>query len=255
MGTLSVERHTAGLIEVTEDFAAITAGIDPGRRVPTCPDWTLHDLVEHVGNAHHWTSELVRSRTTDFPSHPRPSARIDPAMWTPWLREGAASMADATEATGPGTVVWTFLGPLPAAFWVRRILHDTLVHLADAAVTADRPFTVPRDLAADTLGEGLELLTHPAVARVNPARHAELSGNGETLLLRADDVEDGWLITRTPDGPAWRRGDAGADVVLSGPVADVLRVFSRRLPPDDPAVKVTGERALLDHWLAHTAFA
>jgi hypothetical protein len=38
------------------------------------------------------------------------------------------------------------------------------------------------------------------------------------------------------------------------PASDVLLVLLRRLPPDDPAVQVLGDRALLDRWLAGTPF-
>ncbi|MFC7586926.1 hypothetical protein ACFQYP_26735 [Nonomuraea antimicrobica] len=45
-------------------------------------------------------------------------------------------------------------------------------------------------------------------------------------------------------------GRGNGDVELSGPVAECMLVLARRLPPRD----VTGDRALLEHWLAHTAF-
>jgi len=43
-------------------------------------------------------------------------------------------------------------------------------------------------------------------------------------------------------------------MALRGPASDVLLVLLRRLPPDDPAVQVLGDRALLDNWLADTPF-
>jgi hypothetical protein len=38
-------------------------------------------------------------------------------------------------------------------------------------------------------------------------------------------------------------------VAVRGPVADLLRVVSRRLPPDAEVVEVLGDRAVLDAWL------
>jgi len=43
-------------------------------------------------------------------------------------------------------------------------------------------------------------------------------------------------------------------MALRGPASDVLLVLLRRLPPDDPAVQVLGDRSLLDGWLAGTPF-
>jgi len=40
-----------------------------------------------------------------------------------------------------------------------------------------------------------------------------------------------------------------ATVTLRGPIADVLRVFHRRLPADSGRVEVLGEADLLPFWL------
>jgi predicted lipid carrier protein YhbT len=52
----------------------------------------------------------------------------------------------------------------------------------------------------------------------------------------------------------WERRTVDADVVVTAPVGDLLLVFSRRTTPDDSRLTITGDRALLDHWWAHTAF-
>jgi hypothetical protein len=134
------------------------------------------------------------------------------------------------------------------------MLHDTCVHHADAAFTADTAFRVAPDLAAGAISEALELLCAPGAETFKPAL-AELRGNGETLRLSPTErSESGWLITRTPLGARWERGTAAAaDVVATGAVRDLLLLFTRRLTADDPAVVITGDDALMKHWLAHTA--
>jgi uncharacterized protein (TIGR03083 family) len=149
--------------------------------------------------------------------------------------------------------VWTFFGPQPARFWLRRMLHDTTVHHADAALATGRAFEVAPDHAADAIDEWLELLSDPVTAQLKPD-FAELRGTGQTLRLRPDDEpggEPGWLITRTPDGVRWTRATDAADATLDGPVRDLLLVLTRRLPAD--RVTLTGDRGLAEHWLAHTA--
>jgi len=145
--------------------------------------------------------------------------------------------------------VWTFFGPQPARFWLRRMLHDTTIHHADAALATGKSFTVAPDLAADAISEWLEVLSDPVTASIKPD-FAELRGVGQTLLLEPADGT-GWLITRTPDGVRWTRENKPADVTLTGPVKDLLLVLTRRLPAD--RVTVTGDQALAAHWLAHTA--
>jgi MDMPI C-terminal domain len=124
----------------------------------------------------------------------------------------------------------------------------------DAALTAGLVAATAPDLAADVVSEGLELLSAPNAATLKPEL-AALRGDGQRIGLRPAEPDiPGWTITRTPAGFAWERRTRPADVVLTGAVHDLLLVFTRRLPPEDARVTVTGDAALLQHWLAHTAF-
>lgn len=244
---MDLPRLVDGLHEHTATFAKAVTGADPNLRVPTCPEWPLRVLVGHIGQAHRWAAGIVRSGPTPVPD-PFDADPGSPGTWPDWLRDGAADLADAVLAAGESPV-WTFFGPRPAAFWVRRMLHDTIVHHADAAGATGAAFAVEPDVAADAISEWLEVLSDPVTPTLKPA-FAELRGTGQTLQLRTD-TGVGWLITRTPDGVRWARGTDTADVTLAGPVADLLLVLTRRLPPD--RVAITGDRDLADHWLAHTA--
>jgi uncharacterized protein (TIGR03083 family) len=250
---LDLDRLVSGLQEVTSGFAGTVADLDPQATVPTCPEWRVRDLVGHIGQAYRWSAGLVRSRAAAPPPDPRDAEPGGPQEWPTWLRDSAVDLVDAITDTGPETDVWTFVGEQPARFWLRRMLADSAVHLADAAITAGRPFTISPDLAADTLSEGLGLISAAGAADLKPEL-GELRGHGQTLQLRPTDVEPGWLITREPGGVTWERRTADADVVVDAPVRDLLLVFSRRVAPDDTRLTITGDRALVDHWWAHTAF-
>ena len=43
-----------------ERLATVASFTDPRARVPTCPDWSLRDLVRHVGGVHRWATGFVR---------------------------------------------------------------------------------------------------------------------------------------------------------------------------------------------------
>jgi uncharacterized protein (TIGR03083 family) len=249
---LDVERLATGLREQTEAFADAVADLDPHAVVPTCPEWRVRDLVGHIGQAHRWSAELVRRQAAAPVPDPRDAEPGDPQDWAGWLRDGVADLTGAVSAD-PGSRVWTFVGERPATFWLRRMLADTSVHHADAALTAGVAFAIAPDLAADAISEGLELISAAGAANLKPAL-AELRGDGQTLQLRPEEQSSGWLITRAPNGVTWERRTAVADVVVSGAVRDLLLLFSRRVAPDDAQVTITGDRALLDHWRAHTAF-
>jgi uncharacterized protein (TIGR03083 family) len=247
-----VDRLVSGLHEEVAAFTDAVAGLDPQATVPTCPEWRVRDLVGHIGQAHRWAAELVRTRAAAPVPDPRDAEPGDPRDWPGWLRAGAAELVGALTDTGPGMPVWTFLGEQPARFWLRRMLADIAVHHADAALAAGREFTITPDLAAETISEGLGLISAAGAAGLKPAL-AELRGDGQRIQLRPEDREP-WLITRTPAGVAWERRTGDADVVVAAPAPDLLLVFSRRIAPDDTRLTITGDRALVDHWWAHTAF-
>lgn len=238
----TLERLAEGLIEQTSVFAAHVR--DFTAIVPTCPEWTVRDLVAHVGQEHRWAAGIVRS---GLPADvPDPRAQPVPGDWAAWLRDGAVRLV---EAVGDGvTPVWTYFGDSPSRFWLRRMLHDTAVHHADLA---GRDAVIPADLAADALDGLLELLTAPGAPALKPAL-AELRGDGQTVLLRPHEVAP-WSLTRGPAGPTWRRGDGDADVTVTASARDLLLVATRRLSPDAAGVAVSGDRPLLDHWLTRTA--
>lgn len=241
---MDLTRLVEGLHERTAGFAETVAGADPNAVVPTCPEWPLRVLVGHIGQAHRWAASIVRSGPSPVPD----PFDAEPGDWSDWLQEGAADLADTVLAAGESPV-WTYVGPRQATFWLRRMLHDTTVHHADAALATGTTFEAPRDLATDAIDEWLELLSDPATPTILPAVVA-LRGTGQTLQLRPD-TGAGWLITRTPDGVRWARATDTADVTLSGPVQDLLLVLTRRLPPE--RITITGDRALADHWLANMA--
>ncbi|HYQ70231.1 maleylpyruvate isomerase family mycothiol-dependent enzyme [Actinophytocola sp.] len=240
-------RLAEGLREHTARFAKAVAGADPDAPVPTCPEWPLRVLVGHIGQAHRWAASIVASGPTPVPD-PLAADPGAPGEWSGWLHEGAANLAGAVASAGDRPV-WTFFGPRPATFWLRRMAHDTTVHHADAALATGAAFEVAPDLAADAISEWLEVLSDPVTPSIKPG-FDQLRGTGQTLQLRPD-TGTGWLITRVPEGVRWARATATADVTLTGPVDDLLLVLTRRLPAGQ--VTVTGDRGLADHWLAHTA--
>lgn len=251
MQQLGIERLAEGLREQTKAFSGVVRGMDPERRVPTCPQWRVRDLVAHIGQAHRWAAGIVRAGAAEAVPDPRDVDPGAPGAWPRWLADGVTDLVTAVRGTPPEATVWTFLGAGPAVFWLRRMLHDTCVHHADAALASDTAFRVAPDLAADAICELLDLLCAPGAEAVKPAL-AELRGHGERLQLQAKGpAAPGWVVTRTAQGPTWERGPAAADVAVTGTVQDLLLLLHRRLSPT--AVTITGDRALLDHWLTHTA--
>lgn len=247
---LDFDLLAARLREQTAGLADDIDGLDPATPVPTCPEWQVRDLVAHVGQAHRWAADIIRTdRRIPLPE-PGEANPGPPGNWPEWLRLGATLLIDAVRITGPRTKVWIVATEGPAIFWLRRLLNDTTIHHADSAFTAGVGYKLEPDHAADVITEGLQLISFPGAEKLKPEID-ELRGTGQTLLwLPEEPGLDGWRITRTPEGVRWESSSAAADVTVSGPVRDLLLMFTGRLPVDG----VTGDRALVDHWVTHTAF-
>lgn len=245
----------AELLEQTNTFGELIATGDPDAPVPTCGDWTLKQLFRHVGRGNRWAAQIVAQRRNE-PLDPRevrdgrPPDDQDGALQ--WLREGAQLLINAVDGVGPGTKVWTFLGPRAAGWWIRRRVHEVAVHRADVALALGVPFTLPPELAADALSEWIEL------AAVQAGRRGQPLERGTTLHLHATDDSLGgvgeWMITSTEEGIDWSHEHGKGDVAVRGPVTDLLLAVTRRRTPADSGLETFGQTAIWDRWLEHTPF-
>ncbi|MGP2438484.1 maleylpyruvate isomerase family mycothiol-dependent enzyme [Streptomyces sp. JW3] len=242
----------------------LTAGADLGATVPTCPEWTLEDLVRHVGRALRWTGHLVRTRASaEVPMDQvagvaGPAGRGDAAALDEWFAEAASLVVGALRAAGPDGYAWSWMGRNDAGFWARRMCHELVVHGADGALAAGRaPCPVAAEVAADALDEWLEIVQF--VQRALPDGSAkDLRAPGRSIHLHATDTDPGlnaeWLIELPEEGVSWRRGHERATVALRGPLTSVLLAFYRRLPPNAPELQVIGDPEVLRLWLDAAKF-
>ncbi len=227
-------------------FADLVTGADLGLRVPTCPDWTLAGLLDHVGTVHRWAAHHVRVLAPERV----PSASMDlgvpddPALLPAWLAAGADVLVPVLHAADPDAPVWAWGGDRHVRFWSRRMLHETAVHRADAATALGARWSVEDSVAVDGVDEFLDNLPHAAYFAPGVA---SLTGAGESITLRADGVR--WTVEFTPTGFTWSHAAAeSAGVTVAGAPADLLLFAYGRLGAD--ALGVCGDRALLDRWTA-----
>jgi uncharacterized protein (TIGR03083 family) len=231
----------------------LVAGADLSVTVPTTPDWDLGQLLRHVGGNLRAVEMAVRTGTAvtepegQVPDHGGPPGD-DPAALDAWLASSAARAAETLRRAGPEVQAQLWTVRWPTALWARRAAHDLVVHRADAAGAVGAPYTVAPDLAADAIDEFLDLL-----GNLPPAEPGRADGPAGTVHLHATDGGSGqgleWLVELAPPTFSWRRAHERADVAVRGPLGDLLRVVTRRLPPSADGVEVLGDRALLDAWL------
>jgi uncharacterized protein (TIGR03083 family) len=219
--------------------------------VPTCPGWTLLQLLRHVGRGDRWAAQIIADRA-DASLDPRlvregkPPADVTGAIR--WLSQSPLTLLAAVDAIGLGSEVSTFVGPRAAAWWVRRRLHEATIHRADAAIALGAPYQLPAELAADGISEWLERLADEQALGQPPALPA-----GASLELRATDhdlTESTWTVLGNPTGVQWTAGRPGsADLTLSGPATDLLLALVRRRPVEDTSISMQGATGLWRSWL------
>lgn len=261
MTDLPIERLAEAMRNQTAGFVSLVREADLARPVPTCPDWDLRALVEHLGQAHRFGASTVERRAAgpaDIAEREAPPP--NPAALPDWLTEGAERLVAAVLEAGPDRPVWNFTGlDQRAVFWLRRMVHETAVHRADVALTVAAPYRLEPDIAADGISEWLLLVTSPGAAARRPDMVDAVRGTGQTLHLHATDQpslgEAGeWVIERGPDEVTWTRGHRKADAAARGLAADLLLLMMRRIPPRDDRIELLGDAGLFEHWVEHVSF-
>lgn len=224
--------------------AARDAGVDA--RVPSCPEWTVADLLSHLGRIHHWVAGIVterkKERGTHWSEHAAPpvDARLE------WFEGGVKLLADALAAAGPEVVVWTWTPDNTTGFWARRQAHETAIHRVDAQLACaqragNAPDPVDRERAVDGIDELFDLIPYwPWADRVR--------GGGETVHVHCTDGAGEWFARLNPDGLVVTREHAKGDVALRGCASDLMLGLYGRVSLD--ALDVIGDAAVLQHWRA-----
>jgi uncharacterized protein (TIGR03083 family) len=245
------------LIAENAAFVDLLRGADLSTPVPTCPEWTLDQLMRHVGRGDRWCAQIVAERSDELidprtVSGGKPPADRDGQI--AWLIDGPRALLDAVEKTGADIPVWTFLGPRPAGWWIRRRLHETAVHRADAALALGVPFEIDPHIAADGVTEYLERVVVRAGA---PGAERPLA-EGQSLHLHATDPGLGaageWTIVGHADGITVGNEHSKATAALRGPARDLLLAIVRRGDASELGVEMFGDKAVWDTWLARTPF-
>lgn len=247
--------YAALFLEQNRAFSELMRSVEESNPVPTCPGWSCGQLIRHVGRGDRWAAQIVRDRLDHF-LDPRsveggkPPADRDGAV--SWLCGGAQLVLDAVELTGPETPVWTFLGPRPANWWIRRRLHEVAVHRADAAIALGCDFALDPGVAADAISEWLERVAIEAGAQ-GTALPLE---DGTMMHLHATDsglgVAGEWMIGTSGGRITWSHQHGKATVALRGGATELLLAILRRVPIVDTGIEMFGDDTVWQTWLKRT---
>ncbi|KNB50561.1 maleylpyruvate isomerase family mycothiol-dependent enzyme [Streptomyces caatingaensis] len=247
--TSDFDRHCDHIVRQTDLLISHVTGAATSTPVPTCPGWNLGNLLRHLAGTHTWSARVVTARS----SEPVPHDEVDdvagpddedPAALASRCAAAARRLAAALRSTGPDVPLWTAGPGGTAAFWARRMAHETAVHRADAAFAAGAPYALDRWAAVDALDEWIGFSVSPEAP--------SLRGPGRTLHFSVGDGAE-WFVDLSADPPAWRRGGGSAAVDVRGSATDLLLSMYGR-PVGEGAVEVRGDGELFRRWREAAAF-
>jgi uncharacterized protein (TIGR03083 family) len=242
----AAEAEIARFVELVEEA-------DPATPVPTCPGWTMAALAEHLGSTHRWAAHILRNRVQE-PVRSR-DIEVEPpdagSGHAAWVAAGAGRLLAALRDADRDVTTWTWAGDRRVDWWSRRMLHEALVHRADAELALGREPSIGAHVAVDGIDEFLANLG--SAGRV-AERLPEVSANGDTLHFHSTDAEGEWMIGIGPDGFTWAPGHGKATVAARGPAAGLLLLVYGRVPASEGRCEVLGDEGLLERWLKATAF-
>lgn len=216
-------------------------------RVPSCPEWSVADLVAHAGLVWEWAAAVVISGERAERSDP-PVERSDRAL-VAWARRHAALLGDVLGAADPDSDCWTFGLPRTRRFWIRRQAMETVLHAWDVQRAGGQAAVMDPAVAADGLDELLTVIV-PRVLGRDPG-----DWRGETVHLHRTDGTGEWTVRLGPGGAtAVERGHGKADVALRGPAEALWLWSTNRVPLAALPIETFGSTGLADRWTAAITF-
>lgn len=218
--------------------------------VPSCPGWTVADLVAHTGVVHRHKVQIVGEGWRD--GQPAP---VDPpaAGVLDWYRGGLDELLDTLAAHDPAEPVATWYpDDQSVGFWYRRMACETVVHRIDAELAHGVVTPIPADLAADAVDEIL------VVFMTGYPEWADVERTNRTLRLDAADTGASWTLRfATFSGTSPRTGthydaeptfelidDPEPATTADGAAEDLLLFLWGRRSAE--GLTVAGDRSILD---------
>jgi uncharacterized protein (TIGR03083 family) len=224
--------------------AVIASAPDLDVPVPSCPGWTLLDLVRHLGDGRRRWAVIVAAGPDAAP--PVKTASVLPTereALLDWWTASAQQLLDALREVGPDRGCWTWWdtsqSPETSGAAARHQLQEIAVHTYDAQLTLGAPQPLPAEVALD----GVEEFQFTCCATTSPWPHEPAivdyhatEGRSWRLWLSAD----GARAARITDGT-----DADAvDASLRGTASELVLVFYDRIAVD--SLKVDGDPRIFD---------
>lgn len=220
--------------------AAVAAAPDLEARVPGCPEWTLRDLVAHLGEVHRFWAVVVGAGAADGPPPPEARGDMEPhGDLLEWSADSTRMLLDALREAGPDSPCWTWWAasgaPMTSGAVARHQVHEAAVHAYDAQEAVGKPEPVPAAVAVDGIDEFVVVgLGSSGPWPHRPARVTLAAVEGPS-----------WTVDLTPAGAQADPAASGEPVAtVRGPAGDLVLALFGRVPFDQ--LTIEGDATVID---------
>ncbi|MBN0042794.1 maleylpyruvate isomerase family mycothiol-dependent enzyme [Streptomyces actuosus] len=235
---------------------AVTAAPSLDVQVPTCPEWTLLDLVHHLGEVRRFWAATVAAGPAGAPppeagGEDTPAAPREREALSAWLAESTEHLLGALRESGPDRGCWTWWGtsqsPRTAGAVARHQLQEIAVHTYDAHLTLGLPQPLPDEVAFDGIDEFLSTCCTTSPWPHDPATVGFHATDGRSWRLSVS--AEGARVTRLPAAGTVSTAAPGedpgpADASVRGTAGELVLALYGRVPLD--SLELDGDRRLFD---------
>lgn len=146
---------------------------DGAARVPSCPAWTLDDLVWHLTTVQDFWAYVVEHRPVEPTGYREPARPDSGDQLRKQLAMASERLLDVLATADPADEAWMWAAEHTVAFILRRQALEALVHRLDAEQTAGMVTPLDPRLASDGVDEILAVMygSCPAWADFSPLPH------------------------------------------------------------------------------------
>lgn len=213
------------IVSIADRSAALrtaAAATDPDTAVPDCPDWSVHDLVVHVGQVQlSWAAKVAAG--------PAGAPRVDDVPsgdLLQWSHSATDVLTAALRDVGPDAPCWTWWeesdAPCTAGAVARHQVQEAALHAYDAQCAGGTAQPIPAGIATDCVDEFLVVSLGSMGPWPHPAtRIGIVATDGGRWTLTLDTVAKVGSGSLTP-----------VDAVITGAASDLILALYSRIPLD-----------------------
>lgn len=201
-----------------EAFLAACERAGTAAPVPTCPGWTVGDLLYHLYEVQYLWNRVTSERRETFEGMKMPTRPADDRL-IGLVRGEHVGYAAMLRSFPVDTPISTWTGPQQWAWLVRRMAQEIAVHRVDAELAAGAAGPIDAALASDGIDEFLEFFLN--------AQHGAVGGS---VHIHCTDVPGEWTVREGDDGFTVTREHAKGDCAIRGAAHDILLALWRRAP-------------------------